>query len=364
MAVITRTLKAEGGNYTLLSTWESTEQTNLVSANDTHVLECDAFTLSNNQAYIAGWTTNATYFVTIKAAAGHEHNGISGAGFRLQKDLPANDTAIRVIQDYTVIQDIEIECIGSNSGTAAVSLEGIDTTLNRVIAIGTVNGGFAAKVVGNNDCNFYNCIFSKGTSTLSIPDSAGLVTIYNCTSDNASQYGFRRVGISGTDTIIRNCLALNSGVAGFDGNWDSSSSNNASSDTSTAGTANQVLIDDCDLIEGTYQPEGDALLADAGTDLSGIFTVDIANTTRDGWDIGAVAADTAGNIDILSVTPSSFGNGRSVVVNVDGLRTVDVELRLGGVVQTVTDCTNDTITFTADTSGLSLGANTITAKEI
>lgn len=354
MAVITRTLKSAGGDYTLLSTWEASEQTNLVSAGDTHVLECDAITLNDNQAYIAGWTTDATHFVTIKAAVGQEHDGVSGNGFLVQKNLPPDDTVVRVIQDYTVVQDIEVECLGANSGTAAISAEGVGVEIRRVIAKGTSNGANAAKVVGTNTPLFENCLFiNGGTACLSIPDS-GDALIYNCTAVNGGTYGYQRIGALGTLPTIRNSVAYASGT-GFNGSWHSNSSNNATG-TGTAPGSNGINdVDACDFVNGTWQPDGDAALAGVGADLSGTFTTDITGATRSTWDIGAFIADAAQDIDILSVNPSSFGNGRTVVVGVSGMRTINVTLTLGGVTQTVTECTNSSVTFIADTSGLSLG---------
>ena len=118
MATVTKTLKASGGDYTLMSTWESTEQADLVTAGDTHVLECyDEWGSGlSDSCVVNGWTTGASNFITIKVAAGNIHDGTPQTGFYLAKSVTGSP--ILEIQDpYTVVEDIDVEPgLGTDQG--------------------------------------------------------------------------------------------------------------------------------------------------------------------------------------------------------------------------------------------------------
>ena len=68
------TTKATAGDnraYASLNEWESNEETDLVTASDTHVVECDGGE-DDTALNIAGWTLGASDYVTVRAASGNE----------------------------------------------------------------------------------------------------------------------------------------------------------------------------------------------------------------------------------------------------------------------------------------------------
>ena len=80
-----------GGDYSLMSDWEAGEQRDLVALDETETLECYNDWPSGlvDSVNINGWTTDATRFVTVKAADGESAQGKIDAGFYIYKNYGA-----------------------------------------------------------------------------------------------------------------------------------------------------------------------------------------------------------------------------------------------------------------------------------
>ena len=95
--------------YTTLVSWESSEQRNLISLDEVAIIECYNDPNLGTQSYttVIGWTTDATRNIIIRAAEGHECNGLFGSAYTIQR--------LRLRERYTEVHGIIVDYRGNNS---------------------------------------------------------------------------------------------------------------------------------------------------------------------------------------------------------------------------------------------------------
>ena len=316
---VTSTIKSSGGDYTSLSAWEAAKQGDLVTLDQIQQAECYAF--QDTTAFtINGWTTDATRYIRIFAAAGAEakmpYN--TSTSYRLE---PATGTAdvIRVQEDFVRIERIQLTVIksganaarfginygpGGTLGAAVPYLEGC--VIRGQITAGSGGGSFGIKCSDNSPV--YRCSntvvydFNDATNIgIGYPTdiTSGLAywhnnTVVNCTT------GYRGVPTNGqAGSRVTNCLYDSQGLAGADGfgnTFHSGSNYNCSDLAADAPGANSrnsqttTYVDEAG--DDFHLASGDVSCKDFGTDLSADasypITVDFDWVTRTGtWDIGA-----------------------------------------------------------------------------
>jgi hypothetical protein len=227
-----------GRQYQLLATWEALTDIDLVTAEQSEVLEAYADDPSfPDRITFADGTTNATYFRILRAASGEGHGGIPGAGVHFT-GTTATGTIV-ISEEYVSIQDIEVTTTGNAAGTAhgiQIAAEGasvigcIAKSTNAGAGAGagiTVTGGVITIYVINSlayECKTHG-FWSAGGNTY---------YCYNCTSVDNGENGFFE-GSSGT-MVLKNCLGNSNTTADFSGGSFGASTYNASSDATAAGT--------------------------------------------------------------------------------------------------------------------------------
>ena len=326
MAVVTRyvnTASSPGGDgttaattganraYASLSEWEADEQTDLVTATDTHVVNCVGSTADTARAYITGWTTDATYFITVNGD--NTTGAYSAAHYRIENTTTGGyQYLMHVRESFTVFNDIQLEQIAAHNAAHGFYLFSCtDVTFKRCLSKGVVTGGSSTRGfhVETTGVKIYGCLAIgwSGVSHVGIKfgSSTPLSYLYNTTVDDCTI----GVSVGYLSTIARNVLTQNCGN-GFSGTAHASSSNNASDIASDApgsspqtGTATFV-----DAAGGDYQPaSGDTVAKENGVDLSGTFTFDLAgNTWPATWSIGCLIPAAAGGTGpVLAL--SAFG---------------------------------------------------------
>lgn len=272
MAVVTKTLKASGGDYSLMSTWESTEQTDLVADTDQHVLECydDWASGLDDAVIIEGWTTNATYDITVKTPLSERHTGIPQTGF-FMKSAVANGPVIRLSQQGTLIA-IDAE----NTETAGI----FNTAFT--LAYDAIADRCIGKSAGlSYGAGFYLNSTSKAISCLGYDSLLGFFSGGDCVAVNSvasnCTTGFSNLV---TNLAVKNCVAY--GCTTSYGSGLTGCTNNAASDGSTttppgsnpittdivSGDFNDAANDDYHLSSASSQ------LYHAGVNVSGV-TLDI-----------------------------------------------------------------------------------------
>lgn len=293
MATTTKTL-APAGDYSSMSTWESTEQTTLTAGNY-HVLDCYDHALSNT-CLLSGWGTGATNYVTIKAANGEDHAGNPAQGFRMT-GTSNFATTLEIAQDYTRVTGISCHATGNGGYGFEVSNGADHVVIDQCIgsggAGGTNSGGtaFRGGTIANG-AQFRNCWAQESRNGFMNLATAAHWTCHNCFAEDADLYGFRISGGAVIKAELKNCLGYGSGTADYDESGTSSftGNKNASEDLTAVGTNPEISITTADFEDyagADYHPADGGDLHDNGEDLSGTFTTDIAGTTRTTWDIGA-----------------------------------------------------------------------------
>ena len=298
--VVTKTVAPSGGDYTSLSaaiTGELTARADLVARDEQLVIECAAFT-DTTIVEIDGFTTDATRNIIVRAAAGAEHDGVPGAGYKLIASLSYGG-ALEALQGYVEFHGIEVE----NTGFAAaygLTLQRGNNVVKDVICSGASEGGFGAG--GLPFTQFINCLAvscSVGLNTSNYDN----VELLNCTAVNCTT-GFAGHFYGGS-VKLTNCVAFDCGTDFLPG-AEPGSANNASEDATAPGTSSVTSITSGafeDYAGGDYTPAAGGALDDAGTDLSAFFTDDITGATRTQWDIGAFGIVSAAPTAVEAPSP-------------------------------------------------------------
>jgi len=316
MAVITKTLKRTGGDFSLMSTWESTEQTDLVDTGDSHVLECyrgdgtasgswNADGSLSDTCTIDQWTTSSTNRITIRAASGNAHEGVVDAGFIIDGTV-ANATTIRIGPVFITLEDIELRRASSTGRAIAfvTPSSSYSSIIRRCIfySNGPASGAsptFDAYAGGSSSISttVENCLI-LGANNRGV-DARGPQTFRNCTVITGTEVGML---LYAATTVATNCVSIATN-ADYQLSGSPTLTNCASNDTGTGAATGTgavtgvVLTDGVDFVSPStddYTPTNTGALRSAGTDLSGTFTDDITGATRSGWDIGAYGYFAAG----------------------------------------------------------------------
>lgn len=206
-----------GGTYTSLNSALTTEAANLVTLGYRLVIECYGGSVEDTTAAsIAGFTTDATHYVLIRAAAGEGHQG----------HWDANAYTIHVTDGH---------CLSVNIVDLVV--EGLQLHVEKNASASTHRAVFfSSALAGTLNITFQNCIarasYSGSTPGAAIgfsgpsnASAAGQVRFLNCIahdfyidpSVNGSTFGFTQSATpTGLTALWYNCLAVRC-YRGFNG---------------------------------------------------------------------------------------------------------------------------------------------------
>tara|TARA_R110000772_G_C13310276_1_gene440141 strand:- start:2240 stop:3394 length:1155 start_codon:yes stop_codon:yes gene_type:complete len=317
---------SSGGDYTTLSAAEGAENTDLTGLGD-FTFNCEGFEDTTDVGF-SGWTTTASDRIIVKAAVGHEHDGVpyaqSGGGYKINTTTL---TPIRFGEDFVTLQDIETN---SSSG-GAISFAGItsasDIIVNRCILTDTRASASTSYVVfgsvANLNLTLANCLI-LGKARAIDTRNATSVAIDNCTMfTDAAALGL----IADTELTCKNTYVGGYSTEDFwTGGAAPAGNNNASADTTATtdyttsliskATADQFTNPTVDTATCDFSLKSGNALEDAGATLT--YADDITNTTRAGtWDIGAyetVAGPSSGiNTRYRRFSMMNFGKGTLLV---------------------------------------------------
>ena len=319
MAVVTRyvnTASTAGGDgttngtagatraYATLTEWESSEQTDLVTATDTHIVNCTGTAADTSKFSLTGWTTDATYFITIN---GENTTGkISTSHYRLSFTTTSNFYYSCIIDaDYTVINDMQLQLDVDHIGANAYRVTGDFVDLNRCIVKGIVatsmyGTGFLVSTADGGSAT--NCLAYDFTLASSLGFDINLSTSTNkFIVDNCTAYDCYTGFTQGfQDANYRNCISQlgNDGFGGSANSRDYCVSDVSGDDVGANGSIGTVSF--VDAANDDYTPaSGDTLAKGQGQDLSGTFTDDLTGTTRSTWDVGCLIAAASASSALL-----------------------------------------------------------------
>ena len=306
--IVTKTIKASGGDYTSLSAWEAAQQGDLTGVRD-EIARAVYYALADTMALtIDGWTTSATQYITTECDPTGRHAGAwDGDKYNIRGLVTVNET-------YTRIDGIQVEqpTTGSNDGikfTAAncrfsnAILKGNSSRIAlwvwfsgsmqawNIVAHGWTTATYAPVYVDlGTTLNLYNAsVYCADTSRCyQLWTVTSVLNAYNCVGYN-----------TGTNPVFHNRA---DGTLGGDYNCSSDTSSPGVNSLDNRGLAD---IDWVSTGSGTEDLHIQATsdLIDAGTNDpgAGLFSDDIDGVTRTGtWDIGAdeyvAAAPSAVNV--------------------------------------------------------------------
>ena len=277
-----------GKEYTTVVAWNSGEQRNLVSLDETETAIVDAGEYLDG-LYLDGWTTDLTHYATVRAAVGSEHNGVrrsqggSGTGVLLGD--------LNLYQTYSRVYDIEAY---KDNFSSAVRFANTGMTLERCMVFATNLTSFGALRIAYSGHTVRNCLIVNESAAYDAVTSLSGGDYESCTAINTISSGYC-FGCEFTSQTVCSDIVTTS-PSGTQWQWlgtpQSNDTNNASSDGSHGG-ADGVTITTADYVDyanGDYRAKSGGLLDGAGANLSGTFTDDITNYIRpavDPWTIGA-----------------------------------------------------------------------------
>jgi hypothetical protein len=195
--------------YTSLNAAEATEQDDLIALDRNLVIECEAFEDTTAVVLFAGWTTAEENNVVVRAAAGHEHNGVPDTSYRITASNSFG-AAFTISAIYVTLEGLQGKNTGFNAATA-FSLAVRNTNVRNCLAI----GGDTGFVTNASDCTIRNCV-ADGCETAGFNSTNFDVTeFYNCTAIDCG-IGFSGQTTSGTFNFS-NCVAYGSTTSDFTG---------------------------------------------------------------------------------------------------------------------------------------------------
>lgn len=280
MADLYVTVAASGGDYSSLSSAETTERaTNYDLVNDDNTIEfnCNDFADTNAVTIDSSWVTDSTHYITVKVDIANRHSGTAGNGYRLVAGI--YDFMYTVNADYTHTIGITLDYDTNNGQRNGIVLNSVT---------GAIIDSCLVYGVGNSTVKsyyMYNCVNSIVVNSISLDSVGNGFSVsysthgyfYFCTSINAGVYGFFSANNTAHQTYCKNCYAGNSGTADYYSNDPSSfytttcHDSDGSADTTTACAVGSGAYftnvtpgnEDCHITSassGLYQ---------TGTDLSG-----------------------------------------------------------------------------------------------
>ena len=288
---VIKTIRASGGDYSLLSTWEAANQGDLVTADEVRVAECynDWPSGLNDAVNIDGSATDATRYMAITVAAGHRHTGKPDTGFRIVRS--AAYTAVVLFNDpYCRASWLDVRNTGYE-GSTAIRQNGSNGSNSRVSrCIGRTTGTVAYVSCFAGLAYTYQCLALGGVQGFQGTGTYGTFEMVGCVA-SGSTTGFV-LDSPGTAKRVANCVAYNC-TTNYSGTFDAAlSGNNASTSGTMPGSSNVSGVTSSDFVDASghdYHLAGGSALIGMGANLYTLITEDVdgdAWPSSGAWDIG------------------------------------------------------------------------------
>jgi len=299
--------------YATLSEWEAAEQTNLVSAGDTHIVYCAGSTADTTQLVLSGWTCGSGNECTVAQNSSDAHGGSYNTGVYRLEHSGSSLNAVDGYETYFKFIDLQIKNTNTGGGNPFILFLDANNEVQRCVLQSTTNTH--SGIAFSNDCTFTDTTIEAidgSGSRGAYRRSAGRtgVNFVNCTFDG---YYYNCEGESGVTVTNVACIDRGTGGTDFQGTFNASSDYNCSEDTSAPGTnsiksqTGTSLFTDPANSDFSLKTGSNAI--DAGT-TSALTTSDIIGTARPQnsvYDIGAFENISAGGGTILPLLNAYYG---------------------------------------------------------
>lgn len=307
------TIKASGGDFTSLISWESSKQAVLSALEEA---ECYDFAdSSTSELVIFGWTTSAANFIRIYTPTAERHNGtsrdVTGSGFQLVNT--GSTSTMNPAEEFLRIEGIDIKSTGDNG---AVACEGwsagtSDMRFDDCIMHDTYTTASTKTVLrfsaGTSlKATLTNCIIYGKLRGAEFAVSANYVARYCTFYSDASTHGVWQTSAGVVD--VSNCYSGGYSTVDFQTGVSFTGSSNASSDTTattnfTTSLASKAAADQFVNVSlaasANFHLKAASDLEGAAENISGV-TTDIDGDARHATapDIGADEFVAAGGVTV------------------------------------------------------------------
>lgn len=261
--LVTITVKPSGGDYTSLNTALAAVASNLTVSDEQVTIECDTFTGGlAERVTIPSITQDATRYLVVKAAAGHEYNHVDDSGFYLTASVAFGAT-LSNSQSFTQFYDIGAKNTRTLGNARVFDCFGSNNVISGCYGESSGSAGSIVFFLNNaTNLDISYCLSFGGTTGFDFGNNFTR-TALNLTSVDASSVGFD----TGTaDTTIKNSFSFGSSDP-YLGTFNASSTNNAGDSTDTPGAFPQNNRTSADFVNyafGDYRTASSSALATAG----------------------------------------------------------------------------------------------------
>ena len=273
---------------------------------------------------IDGSTTDATHTITLTADDGNRHYGIGGTGVELDNGV-STTKAVQIQDDHVTFEWFEVKNgIGGADGVDVANLGAPNyIVLRSLIVHNTGSSGIQLQEPDLKASVYNNIVYRSVTrgirSSVALNAGASINIFNNTLFANASQ-GIQATAGGQPNLTLRNNVAHSNSSGDYDVTvLSSTSSHNIAGDATgvshspgTGGTdnvplANRRFVSTTIGVENFHILNGSAAEG-AAVDLSGSFTNDVDNETRDAsWDAGADDITTVVHYRSIGTRPN-YGN--------------------------------------------------------
>jgi len=246
--------------YSSLNAWEAAEQTNLVTDGDTHVVYCRASsgTADTTATVVGGWTTDATHYVTIEAAA---------------TDVAVKsswDTARYRLYPTDPTYSLHLQCSHIRLVNLQVGFNYSSGTLRKIIYTNAIASGSDIRISG---CRLLGENDLSGVIGFQVEDADANIKFWNTICEKTDWYGLRFTACATAN--VYNCIVAHQ---------DYSSGKGIHQAQGTVTVKNTAVFDTRDDFDGTItvdycasdDGDGTNAVAPSGSDWDNEFT-DSAN---------------------------------------------------------------------------------------
>ncbi|MBL8025593.1 MAG: hypothetical protein JNL74_04235, partial [Fibrobacteres bacterium] len=284
-----------GRFFSTMQAWEDMRDGNLVAASRKEKGVCYKDDTLKTGVVIDGSTTNETNFMWLTSAQTERHNGVGGTGVVIKPT--ASGTCVKIDDDYTIVEWLDIVGVNSASFTAAITCNNQGGIVrNTIVRNATGNSGG----ISLSNAAWQDTMFAYNNVVYDIPGSGinadGNVpaVIANNTVFGCADYGIA----AGAESNLYNNIAYGKASSDFTlGAAPKNARNNLSFDATAPGSAalinknlaTQFVDTNAATINLNLKRGADAFRAGDSAGLSRFFIKDIRDTIRyyGRWDIGA-----------------------------------------------------------------------------
>ena len=294
---VTKTIKSAAGDYTTVALWEADTDNDLVTADEIQVGEI--YDVNPTAALtIAGATTDATRYRELTVNSAFRHAGVWDTG---KMNWTGTSKPLTLGETFARAEYLQIKNTHATAGNGEILITANNCLVGQCILWMTQDDGLDGNAgvtwSAVTGVTVRNTVSYNNRHGISITNAGGTgASIENCALVANTNSGMFTA--TGAAPVVKNTYLGGNAVRDLstsgnpDVDWTITTSMASDANSSETGLTNSIAWDTTNFTNVTagsidiHLVTGSDLI-DAGTDLSGTFTIDINGATRSGtWDVG------------------------------------------------------------------------------